>query len=160
MPRRLHRYYGSGYLHFITSSCYQRRPLLDFCSAAKGQDPFRPRRLPIHSLANRGALPSPTDGTFGFYTGKRFRLDVCSFSGTSALYLKPRSSPPSASFPRVCRGMFVFRNKNQKIKANHFFYGIRMRLQERGPSDVALRTTIQGCRIDAVFGDTEMKFGP
>src|SRR5438132_8284280 len=26
MPRRLHRYYGSGYLHFITSSCYQRRP--------------------------------------------------------------------------------------------------------------------------------------
>jgi REP-associated tyrosine transposase len=29
VPGRLHRYYGSGYLHFITSSCYQRRPLLD-----------------------------------------------------------------------------------------------------------------------------------
>jgi putative transposase len=29
MPRRLHRYYGSGYAHFITSSCYHRRPLLD-----------------------------------------------------------------------------------------------------------------------------------
>jgi putative transposase len=29
MPKRLHRYYGSGHLHFITSSCYQRRPLLD-----------------------------------------------------------------------------------------------------------------------------------
>src|SRR3989440_4405731 len=29
MPRRLHRYYGSGYLHFIASSCYQRRPLLN-----------------------------------------------------------------------------------------------------------------------------------
>ena len=28
MPERLHRYYGSGYLHFITSSCYRRRPLL------------------------------------------------------------------------------------------------------------------------------------
>ena len=28
MPRRLRRYYGSGYLHFITTSCYQRRPLL------------------------------------------------------------------------------------------------------------------------------------
>ena len=28
MPRRLHRYYGAGYLHFITTSCYQRRPLL------------------------------------------------------------------------------------------------------------------------------------
>ncbi len=28
MPRRLHRYYGSGYAHFITSSCYHRRPLL------------------------------------------------------------------------------------------------------------------------------------
>jgi len=29
MSRRLHRYYGSGYLHFITSSCYQRRRLLN-----------------------------------------------------------------------------------------------------------------------------------
>ena len=28
MPRRLHRYYGAGYLHFITTGCYQRRPLL------------------------------------------------------------------------------------------------------------------------------------
>ena len=29
MPRRLHRCYGLGYLHFITSSCYQRRPFLN-----------------------------------------------------------------------------------------------------------------------------------
>jgi putative transposase len=28
MPPRLHRYYGAGYLHFITFSCYQRRQLL------------------------------------------------------------------------------------------------------------------------------------
>jgi len=28
MPTRLHRYYGAGYLHFITTSCYQRRPIL------------------------------------------------------------------------------------------------------------------------------------
>ena len=28
MPKRLHRYYGAGYLHFITSSCYGRRALL------------------------------------------------------------------------------------------------------------------------------------
>jgi putative transposase len=28
MPQRLHRYYGSGHLHFITSSSYRRRPLL------------------------------------------------------------------------------------------------------------------------------------
>ena len=28
MPPRLHRFYGAGYLHFITTSCYQRRPLL------------------------------------------------------------------------------------------------------------------------------------
>src|ERR1700688_2187523 len=27
-PRNLHGYYGSGYLHFITTSCYPRRPLL------------------------------------------------------------------------------------------------------------------------------------
>jgi putative transposase len=29
VARRLHRYHGSGHLHFITSSCYRRRPLLD-----------------------------------------------------------------------------------------------------------------------------------
>lgn len=28
MPNRLHRYYGARYLHFITTSCYQRRPVL------------------------------------------------------------------------------------------------------------------------------------
>ena len=28
MPKRLKRYYGAGNLHFITCSCYQRRPLL------------------------------------------------------------------------------------------------------------------------------------
>ena len=28
MPTKLHRYYGAGYLHFITTSCYQRSPLL------------------------------------------------------------------------------------------------------------------------------------
>jgi REP element-mobilizing transposase RayT len=27
-PTNLHRYYGAGYSHFITTSCYQRRPLL------------------------------------------------------------------------------------------------------------------------------------
>ena len=29
MPTNLHRYNGAGYLHFITTSCYQRRALLD-----------------------------------------------------------------------------------------------------------------------------------
>ena len=29
MPPRLQRYYGSGYLHFLTTSCYQRRPILE-----------------------------------------------------------------------------------------------------------------------------------
>ena len=28
MPNRLHRYYGAGYSHFITTSCYQRLPQL------------------------------------------------------------------------------------------------------------------------------------
>ena len=28
MPNRLHRYYDAGHLHFITTSCYRRRPLL------------------------------------------------------------------------------------------------------------------------------------
>jgi putative transposase len=28
VPNRLHRYYGAGYSHFITTSCYRRLPLL------------------------------------------------------------------------------------------------------------------------------------
>jgi REP element-mobilizing transposase RayT len=28
MPNRLRRYYGAGYSHFITTSCYRRLPLL------------------------------------------------------------------------------------------------------------------------------------
>jgi hypothetical protein len=37
MPNRLHRYYGGGYLHFITTSCYQRRALL---GSRKNRDLF------------------------------------------------------------------------------------------------------------------------
>ena len=37
MPNRLHRYYGAGYLHFITTSCYQRRRLL---GTARSRDLF------------------------------------------------------------------------------------------------------------------------
>jgi len=37
MPNRLHRYYGAGYLHFITTSCYRRRPLL---GSAQNRDLF------------------------------------------------------------------------------------------------------------------------
>lgn len=29
MPNRLHRYYGAGYSHFITTSCWHRCPLLN-----------------------------------------------------------------------------------------------------------------------------------
>jgi putative transposase len=29
MSRNLHRHYGTGHLHFITSSCYKRLPLLN-----------------------------------------------------------------------------------------------------------------------------------
>jgi putative transposase len=28
MPRRLYRCYGAGYMHFVTTSCYQRQPFL------------------------------------------------------------------------------------------------------------------------------------
>jgi putative transposase len=37
MPNRLHRYYGAGYLHFVTTSCYQRRALL---GSRKNRDLF------------------------------------------------------------------------------------------------------------------------
>ena len=37
MPARLRRAYGTGYLHFVTFSCYQRRPLL---GAPKCRDLF------------------------------------------------------------------------------------------------------------------------
>jgi putative transposase len=37
IPTRLRRYYGAGYHHFVTTSCYQRRPLLD---TARSRDLF------------------------------------------------------------------------------------------------------------------------
>jgi putative transposase len=37
VPNKLHRYYGAGYLHFITTSCYQRSPLL---GTAQNRDLF------------------------------------------------------------------------------------------------------------------------
>jgi REP element-mobilizing transposase RayT len=37
MPRRLYRCYGAGYMHFVTTSCYQRRPLL---GTARSRDLF------------------------------------------------------------------------------------------------------------------------
>ena len=37
MARRLHRYYGAGYSHFITTSCYRRLPLL---ASARNRDLF------------------------------------------------------------------------------------------------------------------------
>ncbi len=37
MPARLRRYYGAGYSHFITTSCYQRRPVL---GTAENRDLF------------------------------------------------------------------------------------------------------------------------
>ena len=37
MPSKLHRYYGAGYLHFITTSCYRRSPLL---GTAQNRDLF------------------------------------------------------------------------------------------------------------------------
>ena len=37
MPSGLKRYYGAGYLHFITFSCYQRRPVL---GTARRRDQF------------------------------------------------------------------------------------------------------------------------
>jgi REP-associated tyrosine transposase len=37
MPNRLHRYYGAGYSHFITTSCYQRLPLL---ASPRNRDQF------------------------------------------------------------------------------------------------------------------------
>ena len=32
MPKGLRRYYGAGTLHFITCSCYRRKPWLDTAS--------------------------------------------------------------------------------------------------------------------------------
>jgi hypothetical protein len=34
VPKGLKRFYGNGDLHFITASCYWRRPLLGSCGVA------------------------------------------------------------------------------------------------------------------------------
>ena len=51
MPRRLHRQYGAGHLHFITTSCYQRRPWLD---SDRHRDMF------VDVIDFRGTHPSQT----------------------------------------------------------------------------------------------------
>ncbi|MFZ0731253.1 MAG: hypothetical protein WAM79_02900 [Candidatus Sulfotelmatobacter sp.] len=35
MPTNLHRYYGAGYLHFITTSCYQQTALVNEAQEAE-----------------------------------------------------------------------------------------------------------------------------
>ena len=72
MPSNLKRYYGSGDLHFVTTSCYRRQP---FLGTAHGRDTFlsvleRMRRryrfvvlgyvvMPEHVHANRSAIAFP-----------------------------------------------------------------------------------------------------
>ncbi len=41
MPIALKRYYGKGHLHFVTFSCYERRPLLQTADS---------RELFVHEL--------------------------------------------------------------------------------------------------------------
>jgi putative transposase len=66
MPN-LHRYYGAGYLHFITTSCYQRRPLLD---APRHRDLFlevmeQVRRRYLFVVAGYVVMPEHVHLLFG-----------------------------------------------------------------------------------------------
>jgi hypothetical protein len=79
MPTRLHRYYGAGYLHFITTSCYQRRALL---GPSQNRDFFRkifkgegrggtPERMKITRLS-----PALSAQTQDYYQQKSTALDL------------------------------------------------------------------------------------
>jgi putative transposase len=58
MANRLHRYYGAGYLHFITTSCYQRRALL---GSRKNRDLFLKVLEQVRRRYRCGTLPSSLD---------------------------------------------------------------------------------------------------
>ena len=72
MPKRLHCYYGAGYLHFITTSCYQRRALLGshgiatcFSDTGAGAQTlsFRGRGICRHAGTHSLAITQPEVGT-------------------------------------------------------------------------------------------------
>jgi len=76
MPNRPHRYCGAGYLHFITTSCYQRRALLGSRHTGRplGSPEFvaRLEQSILRSLAPRKPgrpkkpSPDPHQRDFGF----------------------------------------------------------------------------------------------
>ena len=71
MPNRLHRYYRAGYSHFITTSCYQRLPLLG--SAGFFLEPGWMRSPPRkRSIA---CCETPASRRSNFF-GKRFALCI------------------------------------------------------------------------------------
>ena len=62
MPKRLRRCYGGGYLHFITSSCYRRRPILGTAQRRSLSGVARAGAPPLwvcrrRLCGNAGALP-------------------------------------------------------------------------------------------------------
>jgi hypothetical protein len=54
MHRKPKRFYGTGHLHFITCSCYQRRPFLEMPGTKRGKNP--PKRHGIVS-SPRSEIP-------------------------------------------------------------------------------------------------------
>ena len=62
MPKNLERYYGLGHLHFITLSCYRRRPSL---GTVRSRNIFVQALHEVPGVAERltFCLPSGTDGT-------------------------------------------------------------------------------------------------
>jgi hypothetical protein len=96
--KRLQRYYGSGYLHFITSSCYQRRA---FLATPRRRDLFfqvleQVRRYMHWNPVKRGLALEPEQwrwSSFRFYGG---------WPGLSTLSTFVSVAPP-LSFPPLER---------------------------------------------------------
>ena len=98
MPARLRRAYGTGYLHFITFSCYQRRPLL---GAPRCRDLF------LRILEETSVTERPVDVTshlrslseVGFHRPVNLEIFVGRRHGDSHPRLAVESCDPPASTP-------------------------------------------------------------
>ncbi len=80
VPNGLHRYYGAGYVHFITTSCYQRMPVLA-------------KPTPEPPLKDRDAAPRGSPAAEAAFTLRDFtaRLKSRPFKASSRSTLLPQA---------------------------------------------------------------------
>ena|SRR5579862_5024203 len=103
MPRGLKRYYGAGDLHFVTWSCYQRRPLLDTERARDLLLNVLERMRERYRFAVLGYVIMPRPGCPGFARSLDANLGLeilpTTLEGCRSLFLQSSQIHVSALIP-------------------------------------------------------------